>query len=162
MLRKTSIHKEFRLFLKKYLCLYLATSGLSCQVRSHSLTRDWTQGPCIGVAESQPLDHQGVPRSSLYWTHLTCITNRNFAYHRLQRVKPENCCNILRNLAGNRCMQRDRSTAVKRVTGLIRGVTDLGVCPPGPTVSVHCKAILHNTVSLVHILSSETTDFLIF
>ena len=28
---------------------------------SSSLTRDQTQGPCIGNMESQPLDHQGSP-----------------------------------------------------------------------------------------------------
>ena len=42
------------------------------------------------------------------------------------------------------------------------GVGGGGFCPLGPTIFVRCKAILHNTVSLVHSLSSETTDFLIF
>ena len=31
------------------------------RVGSSSLTRDRTQAPCIGTAESQPLDHQGSP-----------------------------------------------------------------------------------------------------
>ena len=31
------------------------------RVASGSLTRDWTQPPCIGSAEPSPLDHQGSP-----------------------------------------------------------------------------------------------------
>ena len=30
---------------------------------SRSLTRDRTQPPCIRSTESQPLDHQGIPRA---------------------------------------------------------------------------------------------------
>ena len=33
---------------------------------SSSLTRDWTQAPCIGSAECYPLDHQGSPPSSVF------------------------------------------------------------------------------------------------
>ena len=68
-------------FFKKniYLFIYLAAAGLSCGMRdlrcgvrdlqlqhvgSFSCSMwdlDRTQAPCIGSAESQPLDHQGSP-----------------------------------------------------------------------------------------------------
>ena len=41
--------------------IYLGVPNLSCSVGSSSQTRYWTQGPCIGSMESQPLDHQGSP-----------------------------------------------------------------------------------------------------
>ena len=70
-------YKE-RKFLKIFICL--AALGLHCStqdlqlghtnsqllpVGTSSLTRDQTQAPCIGSAESQPLDHQGSPYSIL-------------------------------------------------------------------------------------------------
>ena len=41
-----------------------------------SLTRDWTQVPCIGNSESYPLDHQGSPhvlhfQIRLCWIHVS-------------------------------------------------------------------------------------------
>ena len=33
-------------------------------MESNSLTRDQTQGPCIGSTESQPLDHLGSPHTA--------------------------------------------------------------------------------------------------
>ena len=43
---------------------------LSCgmHVGSSSLTRDQTQAPCIGSAESYPLDHQGSPKTDAFET----------------------------------------------------------------------------------------------
>ena len=43
--------------------LVAACRLLSCSmnVGSSSLTRHWTHAPCIGSAESYPLDHQGSP-----------------------------------------------------------------------------------------------------
>ena len=51
-------------------CLFVVCRLLSCgmqtlscgmHVGSSSLTRDQTWAPCIGSAESYPLDHQGSP-----------------------------------------------------------------------------------------------------
>ena len=58
--------------LKKYLFFYLAVLVFSCgthdsqlwHVGSSSPTRDQTLVPCIGSTESQPLDHQGSPRTN--------------------------------------------------------------------------------------------------
>ena len=59
-----------------YMYLFiLAALGLSCgmltlscvtHVGSSSLTRAWTRAPCIGSAESYPLDHQGSPFNLLF------------------------------------------------------------------------------------------------
>ena len=46
--------------------LVAALRVFSCGMQDlSSLTRDWTQVPCIGRAESWPLDHQGSPSSCL-------------------------------------------------------------------------------------------------
>ena len=47
----------------KYLFVYLVVPGLNCgmHVGSSSLTRDQTQAPCTGIAESYPPRHQGSP-----------------------------------------------------------------------------------------------------
>ena len=37
---------------------------------SSSLTKDWTWAPCIGTTESHPLDHQGSPKSPLFFNFL--------------------------------------------------------------------------------------------
>ena len=39
--------------------------GCGMYAGSHSLTRDRTQAPCIGAAESYPLDHQGCPERAI-------------------------------------------------------------------------------------------------
>ena len=39
----------------------MRTLSCSMHVGSSSLTRDWTQAPCIGSTESCPLCHQGSP-----------------------------------------------------------------------------------------------------
>ena len=83
-----------------FFCLFffLAVPGLSCNMQdlqlwhansqlwhvgSNSLTRDRTWAPCIGSAESQPLDHQGSPRIKVlnfnkvqlinYFFHRSCL-----------------------------------------------------------------------------------------
>ena len=54
------------IYLSTYLFLFLAAPGLSCGMHagSSSLTRDRTWAPCIGSAESYPLDHQGYPQGN--------------------------------------------------------------------------------------------------
>ena len=72
---------------------YLQHAGLSCGMRtlscgmrtlscsrhvgSSSPTRDQTQAPCIGSAESYPLDHQGIPSFTLY-THIYHFWHSSF------------------------------------------------------------------------------------
>ena len=47
-----------------FFLIYLTVLGFRCwHLSSNSLTRNRTQAPCIGTAESQPLDHQGSPSS---------------------------------------------------------------------------------------------------
>ena len=41
---------------------------------SNSHTRDWTDGPCTGIVESYPLDHQGGPLDVLYFSCKCCYT----------------------------------------------------------------------------------------
>ena len=62
----------FNIYLVIDYLFILAALGLSCGMRtlscgmyagSSSPTRDWTRAPCIGSAESYPLDHQGRPPS---------------------------------------------------------------------------------------------------
>ena len=48
-------------YLFHLLFIYLAAPDLSYNMRS--LTRDRTQVPCIGSAESSPVDHQRSPLS---------------------------------------------------------------------------------------------------
>ena len=68
----------FVIYLFIWLCWVLVAAGgllssgmrtLSCSMRvgSSSLTRDWTQAPCIGSAESYPLRHQGGPPGCLFF-----------------------------------------------------------------------------------------------
>ena len=70
----------------KYLCTALAAQGLSCgpqdlwswlwHVGSSSLTRDWTQTPCTGSAESgtrpSGKSHNSLLKSTINW-FLNCI-----------------------------------------------------------------------------------------
>ena len=54
----------FFFFFFFFFLIYLTVLGFRCwHLRSNSLTRNRTQAPCIGTAESQPLDHQGSPSS---------------------------------------------------------------------------------------------------
>ena len=48
-------------FLNIYFYLFGCIESQLWHVGSSSLTRDQTQPPCIRSAESQPLDHQGIP-----------------------------------------------------------------------------------------------------
>ena len=56
-------------------------------VGSSFLTRDQTQGPCIGIQGFQPLDHQGSP--SL--TFITAIVTINL-YHRYTCIRENSTC----------------------------------------------------------------------
>ena len=70
-----SSNTELGFFFFFSIFIYLATLGLSCGVRalqflhvaSSSLTRDQTQAPCTGSAQSQPLDHEGSPQAQFFF-----------------------------------------------------------------------------------------------
>ena len=72
-----SSNTELGIFFFFSIFIYLATQGLSCGVRalqflhvaSSSLTRDQTQAPCTGSAQSQPLDHQGSPQAQFFFSY---------------------------------------------------------------------------------------------
>ena len=68
-------------FKKKYLFVYLVVPGLNCgmHVGSSSLTRDQTQAPCTGSAESYPLRHQGSPNTYLFMI-LNILLRYNFKW----------------------------------------------------------------------------------
>ena len=51
----------------KNLYRYLTVPGLGCGMWvPSSLTKNWTQAPCIGSVESWPLNHQGSPVNQLF------------------------------------------------------------------------------------------------
>ena len=54
-----------------------------------SLTKDQTWAPCIGSAESYPLDHQGSPKSTFLCMKRSLITS-HWRLRKYQHTKAEN------------------------------------------------------------------------
>ena len=91
---------------------------LSCSMWD-SLTRDRTRAPCIGSAESQPLDHQGSPSNYIlfffliiflidlywsiivlqYWVSFCCTTKWISRMHTYVPISPPSCVSLPSSLS---------------------------------------------------------------
>ena len=64
-------------------------------VGSSSLIRDETQAPCIGSAESQSLDHQGCPRTTIFFFLRSLFKNQNWSKETRGTIKaPEKTTDV--------------------------------------------------------------------